>query len=97
LLLGVSQVAQTRRRTGGESGNVQNSRIVQGLHNKPTGCGASRAYALCPEEEEQKEEEEEEEEEEKEEEEEEKMIQLLYEFMEIKSIKKNFTFTKLQN
>jgi len=33
-------------------GTSKNSRIVQGLHNKPTGCGASGAYAPGPDKEE---------------------------------------------
>ena len=31
----------------------KNSRVGQGLHNKPTGCGASGAYAPGPDEEEE--------------------------------------------
>jgi hypothetical protein len=36
--------------SGGESGNVQTHGRLTGLHNKPTGCSASRAYAPGPEE-----------------------------------------------
>jgi len=38
---------------GGESGNYYKSRVGQGSHNKPIGCGASGAYALGPDDEEE--------------------------------------------
>jgi hypothetical protein len=36
--------------SGGDSGNVQIHGGLTGLHNKPTGCSASGAYAPGPEE-----------------------------------------------
>jgi hypothetical protein len=40
--------------SGGDSGNVQTHGGLRGLHNKPTGCSASGAYAPGPEEEKKK-------------------------------------------
>jgi hypothetical protein len=36
-------------------GKTKNTRIVHRLHNKPTGCGASGAYAPGPDDEEEEE------------------------------------------
>jgi hypothetical protein len=36
--------------SGSDSGNVQTHGGLTGLHNKPTGCSASGAYAPGPEE-----------------------------------------------